>query len=662
MKRILGASAAFILVLGAAVFGGVPQGDSAYLEKGIINIRIFEGATDAGTPPSKTVTSSFTPANVTEKGGWDEDPVAQALRIQKAFNLASVVISSSSSMSLEKGRTGPAYIKFRIPKKADLSLEVTATDVAARKFKIEVFEQNDGTRSNLLSTEAGLPKETYTIFGFKDIRGNPYFISIQLGEWTVLPSRPVATDVALKSFGNNIQPPKLIKRIEPVYPVAARKAGVEGTVVLEATTDIYGKVASVKVLRSIPLLDQAAIDAVRQWVYEPMVIDIKPRGFVFTVTVRFDLKDVKNVTAEPVAPPIPAEGPVKAIGEIKPPELVKRVEPDYPPIAAEARVEGIVILEAMTDIYGRVKNVKVLRSIPLLDQAAMDAVRQWVYEPMIINGKPREVIFTVTVRFTLHGKRSVPIASRQMIPADGGEMMRVVSSVQPKYPEEARKAKAEGTVILEAAVDDKGIVVSVRVIRPVHPALDKAAEEALKEWKFEPRPLPLTGGFPAKKSVLLAAVFNPNPAKGQPEAVLSGIIGGAPGGVEGRVEIGVAEGVTGGVVGGVIKADLSDKAFEEGAALPPVRAIDDIQPPTLVKRVEPRYPETARQARVSGIVILEVTTDVYGKVQTIQVLRSIPLLDQAAIDAVKQWIYKPLLVGGKPRGCIFTVTVTFTLK
>jgi protein TonB len=95
------------------------------------------------------------------------------------------------------------------------------------------------------------------------------------------------------------------------------------------------------------------------------------------------------------------EAPVRAIGEIRVPRLVKQVEPSYPEIARQARVEGIVILEAATDMYGRVQTVKVLRSIPLLDQAAMDAVRQWVYEPMIINGRPRGVIFTVTVRFKL---------------------------------------------------------------------------------------------------------------------------------------------------------------------------------------------------------------------------------------------------------------------
>jgi protein TonB len=93
--------------------------------------------------------------------------------------------------------------------------------------------------------------------------------------------------------------------------------------------------------------------------------------------------------------------PVRVVGEVRMPRLLKRVEPDYPEIARQARVQGTVILEATTDIYGRVVSVKVLRSVPLLDEAAVDAVRLWVYEPMVINGRPRGVTFTVTVRFEL---------------------------------------------------------------------------------------------------------------------------------------------------------------------------------------------------------------------------------------------------------------------
>lgn len=90
-----------------------------------------------------------------------------------------------------------------------------------------------------------------------------------------------------------------------------------------------------------------------------------------------------------------------AVAVVRPPRLIKRVDPAYPEIARQARVFGAVKLEATTDVYGRVRDVRVLESIPLLDQAAMDAVRQWVYEPMVINGKPRGVTFKVTVKFML---------------------------------------------------------------------------------------------------------------------------------------------------------------------------------------------------------------------------------------------------------------------
>ena len=94
---------------------------------------------------------------------------------------------------------------------------------------------------------------------------------------------------AVRAAGD-IKPPKLIKKVEPVYPEEARKAQVEGTVILEATTDISGLVQNIKVLRSVPLLDKAAIDAVKQWVYEPFIIDDEPVGVVLTVTVIFKLK------------------------------------------------------------------------------------------------------------------------------------------------------------------------------------------------------------------------------------------------------------------------------------------------------------------------------------------------------------------------------------
>ncbi len=75
--------------------------------------------------------------------------------------------------------------------------------------------------------------------------------------------------------------------------------------------------------------------------------------------------------------------------------------PQYPAIARQARVQGIVILECTISPRGDVTDVRVLRGIPLLNQAAIDAVRQWEYEPTLVNGVPVAVIMTVTVNFKL---------------------------------------------------------------------------------------------------------------------------------------------------------------------------------------------------------------------------------------------------------------------
>jgi TonB family protein len=80
---------------------------------------------------------------------------------------------------------------------------------------------------------------------------------------------------------------------------------------------------------------------------------------------------------------------------------VKHVNPVYPPAAREAKIAGVVILEAGIGADGRVLSARVLRSIPELDDAALDAVRQWEFTPTLINGVPMAVTMTVTIQFSL---------------------------------------------------------------------------------------------------------------------------------------------------------------------------------------------------------------------------------------------------------------------
>ena len=114
----------------------------------------------------------------------------------------------------------------------------------------------------------------------------------------------------------------------------------------------------------------------------------------------------------PGAPPPPPPPPgqhhevdgVRAVrigGEIKTPTKLRHVAPVYPADALAARVSGLVIVEAVLDAGGNVRSTRVLRSIPMLDQAALDAVQQWRFTPTEINGTAVPVVMTVTVNFTL---------------------------------------------------------------------------------------------------------------------------------------------------------------------------------------------------------------------------------------------------------------------
>jgi protein TonB len=140
------------------------------------------------------------------------------------------------------------------------------------------------------------------------------------------------------------------------------------------------------------------------------------------------------------------------------------------------------------------------------------------------------------------------------------------------------------------------------------------------------------------------------PAEIKPEEGLDlGVEGGVAGGVEG----GVPGGVVGGVVGGLPDAPPPPQAVRVGG---------QIKEPKKLKNVAPVYPDIAKQARVQGVVILECTISPQGRVTDVKVLRGIPLLDDAAKEAVRQWVYSPTLLNGVPVPVIMTVTVNFRLQ
>ena len=110
------------------------------------------------------------------------------------------------------------------------------------------------------------------------------------------------------------------------------------------------------------------------------------------------LTDAPPPPPPPPPPPAPS-GPVRVGGQIQAPALIHRVEPVYPQVATLAQVSGLVTLEAVVDTRGQVESVKVLRSVKFLDTAAITAVKQWRYSPLVLNGIPTPFVISVTVSF-----------------------------------------------------------------------------------------------------------------------------------------------------------------------------------------------------------------------------------------------------------------------
>ncbi|HWY56773.1 MAG TPA: energy transducer TonB [Terriglobales bacterium] len=106
-----------------------------------------------------------------------------------------------------------------------------------------------------------------------------------------------------------------------------------------------------------------------------------------------------------IVPPPPPAPSIHAprVSRMMEGNLIYRVQPQYPPLARQARVQGIVVLRAVISRDGKIENVQVIGGHPLLVKSAMDAVRQWRYRPYYLNNEPVEVETQVTVNFTLSG-------------------------------------------------------------------------------------------------------------------------------------------------------------------------------------------------------------------------------------------------------------------
>jgi len=139
-----------------------------------------------------------------------------------------------------------------------------------------------------------------------------------------------------------------------------------------------------------------------------------------------------------------------------------------------------------------------------------------------------------------------------------------------------------------------------------------------------------------------------------PPPVMSagGVVGGVPGGVPG--------GQMGGVIGGIISS--TPVAVPKVATPQRVRVSQGVSQGLIIKKVQPPYPPLARQARIQGQVILQAEISKDGSIENLRLISGHPMLAPAAIEAVKQWRYKPYLLNGEPVAVETTVMVNFSLS
>jgi TonB family protein len=208
---------------------------------------------------------------------------------------------------------------------------------------------------------------------------------------------------------------------------------------------------------------------------------------------------------------------------------------------------------------------------------------------------------------------------------------QIVTKVAPVYPPLARQAHIQAPVVLKVLISKSGDVEKIQLFSG-HPMLAPAAIEAVKQWKYKPY---LVNGEPVEVATTVTVNFT--------------LSGKSP-----------AEGVVGDAPGEVTSPNPED-------ATPPampqrIRVSQGVMQGLLVSRVQPEYPPDAKDQRVEGAVVLKVTLDKEGNVGNIQLINGHPLLAPAAIEAVKQWKYKPFLLDGVPLEVESQVTVNFTLE
>ena len=165
---------------------------------------------------------------------------------------------------------------------------------------------------------------------------------------------------------------------------------------------------------------------------------------------------------------------------MNPPTILRSTAALYTDDARVRGIEGTVTIEAVMSEDGRIKSMRVLRGLGFgLDEVALASVQEWEFSPATQNGLPISVVAQIDVQFNLRSANAVRMGAGITPPT-------VRSRVEPQYTEEARAARLQGTVVLQAVIKTDGTADIIRVVRGLPNGLTDSAITAINQWKFRP--------------------------------------------------------------------------------------------------------------------------------------------------------------------------------
>jgi TonB family protein len=314
-------------------------------------------------------------------------------------------------------------------------------------------------------------------------------------------------------------------------------------------------------------------------------------------------------------------------------QLMHRPAVAYSQAALAQRVEGIVAVEATLDANGNVSDAHVVSGPQELRKTALQSVLQWHFGRAGA-GATR----VVTIRF------EAPTPAMQPMPKGG-----IVAGMQPgPFSSSAGAAAAGGTSGLLSQMITGQMSAAQRATEPQRIA------SIVVSGLFEPFRTELIASLPVHEGDLL----NPETLSTLAAAVRQydehlnvGTTRTASGGLELRIT----------APGGNVVLAVGAPAASPAAAPNALQVAGAVQEANLLKKVAPAYPELARQARIQGVVVLNAVIGKDGTVQSLSLVSGHPLLAPAALEAVKQWVYKPTLLNGQPVDVATQINVNFTL-